>query len=133
MNFFVMPEGATFGAGQGAVSVGDQHCQTVGYAAGVGSDRVWKVYLDGKGEEGEAAEIARNRIGTGPWYNYYGELIAENLAQLHSDANNLNIDTAVTVDGEYLEPSVLRIPPGSRLRGADFTRAGPYFCFAIPE
>lgn len=130
MNFFVMPEGPTWGADQPAVEVSDTHCETVAYAAGFGH-LTWRAYLTGTEADGEADEIARDRIGTGPWYTYYGELIAEDLAQLHSDDNNLKYETVSTVDGEYA-PDGFEIPSGSQLDGTDFTREGPYFCFGVP-
>ena len=36
-----------------------------------------------------AAENARDRIGSGPWYNAKGEKIADDVASLHGDANGL--------------------------------------------
>ena len=68
----------------------------------------------------------------GPWFNYYGVSIAENLAQLHSDDNNLWSESALRVLGEYPPDGALEIPMGSRLDGSLFTRAGPFFCFGVP-
>ena len=34
---------------------------------------------------GEAAVNARDRIGEGPWYNYAGDIIAQNVDDLHED------------------------------------------------
>lgn len=124
MNFFLAPTGPTFGANQPALVVADQHCATLAYPAGFGH-LTWRAYLT------EGSQQARARIGTGPWYNYYGVLIAENLAQLHSDDNNLWAESAVTVAGEY-GPTGFTIPKGSQLDGSDFTRAGPFFCFGVP-
>ena len=123
MNFFLAATGPTFGANQPALVVADQHCSTLAYAAGFGH-LTWRAYLS------DGSQQARNRIGTGPWYNYYGVLIAQNLAQLHSDDNNLWAESAVTVAGEY-GPAGLTIPPGSQLDGSDFTRAGPFLCFGV--
>lgn len=123
MNFFLAPTGPTFGANQPALVVADQHCATLAYPAGFGH-LTWRAYLT------DGSQQARTRIGPGPWYNYYGVLIAENLAQLHSDQNNLWAESAVTVTGEY-GPTELTIPPGSQLDGGDFTRAGPFFCFGV--
>ncbi len=123
MNFFLAATGPTFGANQPALVVADQHCATLAYPAGFGH-LTWRAYLT------EGSQQARSRIGTGPWYNYYGVLIAENLAQLHSDANNLWGESAVTVTGDY-GPTGFTIPKGSELDGNDFTRAGPFFCFGV--
>ena len=55
----------------------------------------------------------------------------ENVAQLHSDDNNLNAESAVTVEGDYA-PDGFVIPKGSEMDGSDFTRRGPFFCFGVP-
>jgi hypothetical protein len=124
MNFFVASQNAAFGADQPAVVVADQVCATLGYGAGIGN-LTWKAYLS------DSRERARDRIGPGPWYNYYGVLIAESLDQLHSDENNLWEESAVTEAGDYA-PEGLVIPKGSELDGSLYTRAGPFFCFGLP-
>lgn len=123
MNFFLAPTGPTFGANQAALLVADQHCATLAYPLGFGN-LTWRAYLT------EGSVQARSRIGSGPWYNFYGVLIAENLAQLHSDDNNLWAESAITHTGEY-GPSTFVIPSGSQLDGGDFTRRGPFFCFGV--
>ena len=70
--------------------------------------------------------------GEGPWYNYYGVMIAEDVAQLHSDDNNLGLQNAVTVRGQTAPEGVLEIPLGSQLDGGDFSRDGPLLCFGVP-
>lgn len=129
MNFFLAPRGPSWGAGQPALRVSDQHCTDLAYPQGFGHLN-WRVYLDGAPQDGEAGQVARNRIGTGPWYNYYGVLIAENVAQLHSDDNNLSSESAVTATGEA-GPAGLVIPRGSQLDGRDFSRTGPFPCFGV--
>ena len=124
MNFFLAPTGPTFGANQAAQLVGDTHCTTLAYPLGFGH-LTWRAYFS------EGSQSARSRIGSGPWYNYYGVPIAENLAQLHSDDNNLWSESAVSMTGEA-PPVGFTIPPGSQLDGGDFSRAGPFFCFGVP-
>ena len=34
--------------------------------------------------------MRRRRIGNGPWYNFKGELIAQNVADLHSANNKIS-------------------------------------------
>ncbi|HEY3044500.1 MAG TPA: hypothetical protein VGJ39_10765, partial [Vicinamibacterales bacterium] len=68
---------------------------------------------------------ARDRIGTGPWYNAGGELIATNIEQLHSAANKINKETAVTqrfdpVNGVGDRPNMHDILTGSRPDGTAF-------------
>jgi hypothetical protein len=124
MNFFLAPTGPTFGANQPALVVADQHCATLAYPLGFGH-LTWRAYLT------EGSTQARSRIGSGPWYNFYGDLIAENVAQLHSDQNHLSRETVSTHTGDYA-PEGFVIPPGSQLDGGDFTRRGPFFCFGVP-
>lgn len=132
MTFFVIPAGPTWGANQPAILISDEHCHQTAYAVGLG-DRTWRAYLNGSAADGEGSQVARARIGSGPWHNYYGVMIAEDLDQLHSDASYLNQDTAITITGEAVSPDVLRVPTGSSLDGSDFSREGPYFCFGILE
>ena len=127
MNFFLVIEGPTWGPTQPDVSISDSHCYDQGFG-----HLTWHVYLTGSAEDGEEGEVARARIGTGPWYNYYGVMIAEDVAQLHSDANNLWLESAVTVRGET-PPEEVQIPVGSQLDGGDFSRDGPFLCFGVPQ
>jgi hypothetical protein len=130
MSFFVAPEGPSWGADQPALSVADQHCADLAYAQGYGH-LTWHAYLNGSDAEGEGDQIARDRIGSGPWYNFYGVLIAENVEQLHTDDNNLWEESAVTVTGEYPPEGELTIVWGSELDGGLYDRSGPYFCFGF--
>lgn len=132
MNFFLALKGPTWGADRPALEVSDAQCRDLAYVQGYGH-LTWHAYLDGSAAEGEGDEIARDRIGTGPWYNYYGVLIAENLEQLHSDDNNLWSESAVTVTGETAPEGTLEIPWGSELDGGDFSREGPFLCFGLPS
>ena len=129
MNFFLVPAGPSYGGNQPALRVSDDYCGTLAYPQGFGHLQ-WKAYLDGTAADGEAGQVARTRIGPGPFYNFYGVLIAETVAQLHSDDNNLWSESAVTVTGEA-GPANFTIPPGSQLDGTDFTRRGPFFCFGV--
>jgi len=131
MNFFVALEGPTWGANQPPVGVSDAQCTDLAYAPGFGH-LTWRAYITGTAAEGEEDQVAGGRIGAGPWYNYHGDLIAENLDQLHSDANRLSLESALTVEGRPAPEGALAIPPGSQLDGTDFTRQGPFLCFGLP-
>lgn len=131
MNFFVALEGPTWGANRPPVGVSDAQCTDLAYPQGFGHLN-WRAYLTGTAADGEEDQIARERIGEGPWYNYDGVVIAADVGQLHSDANNLTLETAVTVMGEPAPDGALEIPPGSQLDGTAFTREGPFFCFGVP-
>ncbi len=131
MNFFVAAEGPTWGANSPPVAVSDAQCTDLAYPEGFGY-LTWRAYLTGTAADGEADQVARARIGEGPWFNYHAVEIAPDLDQLHSDANNLGSESAVTIRGQQLPAGVLEIPAGSQLNGTDYTREGPFVCFGIP-
>ena len=69
----------------GGLTGADATCQRLAAAAGHG-DRTWRAYLSVERDpaNGNQPTHARDRIGTGPWYNVNLELIANNLTELHS-------------------------------------------------
>ena len=92
--FFVTSSGS--GSGDlGGLAGADQRCQQLAKATGAGN-RTWRAYLS---TTGASAVNARDRIGMGPWYNVKGVLIAQNLAELHTDKANINNDTALDEQG----------------------------------
>jgi hypothetical protein len=128
MNFFLSP-GGPGGDQFGAVIMSDSYCHDLGYEAGFG-DYQWKAYLDGTAEDGEEGEVAVERIGSGPWYNSAGEMIAENLDELHSPDGNFHRGTALTLHGEAA-PEDFPLALGAELNGAAYSRAGPLLCFGV--
>jgi len=92
MSFFVTssnPKGGNLGGLAGA----DQVCQSLAQAAGAGR-RTWHAYLS------TSTVDAKSRIGNGPWYNFKGELIAQNLADLHTASKNkISATSALTEKG----------------------------------
>lgn len=112
MSFFVTSEGIGDGAKLGGVDGADAHCRKLAAAAGAGN-RTWVAYLS---TQGENAVNARDRIGTGPWRNAEGELIAEDLDSLHRDDVNINHLTALDETGEkvpyvHVDDEGVAIPP----------------------
>jgi hypothetical protein len=102
MGFFVTSEGTGDGGNLGGLRGADRHCQALAEAAGAG-DRTWHAYLS---LTSPAAPInARDRIGTGPWYNAEGVLIAHDVDDLHSDSNNVTKETAVDENGDVVNGS----------------------------
>jgi hypothetical protein len=97
-SFFVTSVGSGNGANLGGLAGADMHCQTLAAAAGAGN-RTWRAYLSAAAANGQPAVNARDRIGSGPWYNAKGEMIAKDVSALHSDANNLKKQTALTEKG----------------------------------
>ncbi len=85
MGFFITSVGMGDGANLGGLEGADAHCTKLAAAAG-STGRTWRAYLSTQ-EEGKRGVSARLRIGTGPWYNAKGELIAVDLDQLHINPN----------------------------------------------
>ena len=98
MTFFVTSAGPGNGANLGGLAGADKHCQTLAAAAGAGN-RTWRAYLSAAAAAGQPAVNAKDRIGKGPWMNVKGVVVAKSVADLHSDMNNLNKETALTEKG----------------------------------
>jgi hypothetical protein len=105
MSFFVTS--APPGTGSlGGLAGADQICQNLAAAAGAGG-KTWHAYLSTEARNGQPAVNARGRIGTGPWYNAKGQLIANNVADLHGDnqrdRSTLKQSTALTEKGDMVQ------------------------------
>ena len=80
--------------------------------------KTWRAYLS-------TSEVdAKDRIGSGPWYNAKGEKIADDVASLHSDANTISKQTALdekgnVVNGRGDEPNRHDILTGTMPDGTD--------------
>jgi len=108
MSFFVTSVGSGKGADLGGLAGADKHCQSLAQAAGAGG-KTWRAYLSTQARPGQPAVNARDRIGTGPWYNFDGVMIARDLAHLHGDTielarmgNNLTKRTGLTEKGQIV-------------------------------
>jgi hypothetical protein len=112
----VTSTGSTDGGNLGGLSGADAKCVALATAVGAGS-KPWHAYLSVSGagsDAGDAADgadgglavNARDRIGTGPWYNVRGALIAMNLTQLHEELdagmNGINAATGLDENGEQV-------------------------------
>ena len=102
MSFFITSAGMGDGANLGGLAGADKHCQGLAQAAGVGN-RTWRAYLSQTQAGDVPAVNARDRIGTGPWFNAKGQLVAANIADLHGDVerdrNNIRKPTALNEKG----------------------------------
>ncbi len=96
MTFFITSEGPGNGGDLGGIEGADAHCQALAEAAGAGG-KTWVAYLGTELEGGRGVD-ARSRIGDGPWHNAAGELIAEDIDQLHLGPNIVR-STALDEDG----------------------------------
>ena len=99
MGFFVTSVGMGDGANLGGIEGADAHCTKLAEAAG-SKGRTWRAYLSTQ-EDGKRGLSARNRIGSGPWYNAKGELIAVDLDQLHI-LPNIYLRTALDESGNRI-------------------------------
>jgi len=123
MSFFVTSQGVGQGANLGGLAGADAHCQKLAEAAGVTTAKTWRAYLS-------TNEVnAKDRIGSGPWYNAKGEKIAADVASLHSDSNGVNKTSALdekgnVVNGRGDEPNRHDILTGSMPDGT----ASPQTC-----
>jgi hypothetical protein len=126
MTFFVTSAGPGKGGDLGGLEGADRHCQSVAKAAGAG-DRTWRAYLSTQAPATNDPKFvnARDRIGTGPWQNAKGVVIAKNVDNLHSASNNLTKETALDergqlVNGRTEKPNKHDILTGSRPDGTAF-------------
>jgi hypothetical protein len=99
MSFFITSVGPGKGGDLGGLTGADGHCQQLAQAAGAGG-KTWHAYLSIQAAEGSDAVNARDRIGSGPWQNAKGIVVAKDVAELHSASNNLTKETALTEKGE---------------------------------
>lgn len=100
MTFFVTSGGKGDGANLGGLTGADQHCRMLAQSVDAGGRRVWRAYLSQSAAEGVQMVNARERIGRGPWQNAKGVVVAKSIEDLHSNANNLTKETALTEKGE---------------------------------
>jgi hypothetical protein len=122
-SFFVSSTGSGNGGDLGGLAGADKLCQSLAAKAGAG-ERTWRAYLSTTNPDVHA----RERIGTGPWYNAKGVLIAQNVEELHSEKANINNDTALDEQGRpinaHAAPNRHDILTGSTVEG----RAAPTNC-----
>ena len=79
LSFFVTSVGSgTRGGDLGGLAGADQTCQELAAAVGAG-DRTWRAYLS------TSSEDARDRIGTGPWYNARLQEVGPDVQALHEN------------------------------------------------
>jgi len=101
MTFFVTGAGPGKGADLGGLEGADRHCQTLAQRHGAGA-KTWHAYLSIQAADGKPAVNARDRIGKGPWQNFKGDVVAQNLDDLHSDNNKLGFNTSLSERGQII-------------------------------
>lgn len=139
MSFFVSSTGSGKGADLGGLAGADALCQKLAANAGAGA-KTWRAYLSvpptfGSGTTAAVPAVnARDRIGSGPWFNAKGELIARDLAHLHN-GNNISKATALDekanpIRGRGDTPNEHDILTGSRADGTAFAPQNDTTCGA---
>ncbi|MGB2816975.1 MAG: hypothetical protein WBA53_06855 [Burkholderiaceae bacterium] len=132
MSFFVTSSGLGKGGDLGGLQGADSHCQKLAQAAGAGN-RTWRAYLSTQGTSFTDPTVvnARDRIGSGPWFNAKGVQVAANIEELHSAKNNITKETALTEKGETVagsgdKPNRHDMLTGSRPDGTAFPPSKPF-------
>jgi hypothetical protein len=132
MSFFITSVGSGKGADLGGLAGADAHCQKLAAASGAAGAgaKTWRAYLSvapafaTQTAPAVPAINARDRIGTGPWFNAKGALIARNVEHLHN-GNNINKETALDEKGGVVKgrgdtPNEHDILTGTRADGTAF-------------
>ena len=101
MTFFVTGAGLGKGADLGGIEGADRYCQELAQRAGAGG-KTWRAYLSTQTADGKPAVNARDRVGAGPWQNFKGDVVAQNVDDLHSDNNKLSMQTSLTERGAII-------------------------------
>jgi len=96
MGVFITSVGLGDGGNLGGLSGADAHCQALAGDAGAGN-RSWAAYLS---TQGSGAVHARDRIGSGPWANSKGVVMATSVENLHFDNSNFNWQHSLDENGE---------------------------------
>jgi hypothetical protein len=133
LGFFITSVGKGDGANLGGLAGADAHCQSLAAAAGAGG-RTWRAYLSASAAAGQPAVNAKDRIGSGPWYNAKGVMVAQNVADLHNDdttklgKENSLTEKGAVVNGRGDTPNMHDILTGSNLDGTLATGTGDTTC-----
>jgi hypothetical protein len=125
MTFFITSVGAGDGGNLGGLAGADAHCQSLAAMVN-GGDLTWRAYLSTAAAGATPPVNARDRIGSGPWYNSRGALIAATVEDLHGDVerdrSQINQQTALNekgteVNGRTSTPNQHDILTGSDSHG----------------
>jgi len=94
MTFFVSENGNNDMGGQlGGLAGADGFCQSAVEAVGR-MGKTWHAYLSAFDDATYGRVDARDRIGSGPWTNYYGQSIGD-LAQIHMANDTVGLDQSL--------------------------------------
>lgn len=132
MSFFVTSNGIGNGGNLGGLAGADNQCQTLAQAAGAGA-KTWRAYLSTQAADGKPAINAKDRIGSGPWKNAKGTVVAKDVADLHSANNALNKQNSLSEKGEVINgrgdtPNRHDVLTGSQADGTAFSGTDDRTC-----
>jgi hypothetical protein len=132
MSFFITSRGSGDGANLGGLAGADAHCESLAAAVGTG-DKTWRAYLSVPAADGTPAVNARDRIGSGPWFNFAGLQVAASVDDLHSENNRLGkenslSETGMPINGRGDQPNMHDILTGSDADGRAVSGAGDSTC-----
>jgi hypothetical protein len=104
MTFFVTSQTSVTG-NLGGLAGADALCQRLADSVGQGN-RFWRAYLSVASDPSNSNQPtnAKDRIGTGPWHNAAGALVANNLAELHArtgDASLFVDERGIRINGQW--------------------------------
>jgi len=79
-------------ANLGGLRGADRICQELATAVGLGN-KTWRAYLSAERDpdNGNKPTDARSRIGTGPWTNARGAVVAKDLGELHARKGDVDV------------------------------------------
>ena len=131
MTFFVTSKGSGKGADLGGIAGADAHCAMLAQAAG-SQGKTWRAYLS---TQGAGAVNARDRIGNGPWYNAKGQVVAQNVNDLHANPGGgmpfkqlALTEKGAVVNGVGDSPNQHDMLTGSTAEGRAFTDNMDHTC-----
>jgi hypothetical protein len=148
MTFFVTSVGLGKGGDLGGLAGADAHCKALAAAVGAGG-HTWHAYLSTQARPGGPAVNARDRIGTGPWFNWsfaqlgqpQNAIISQDLSELHGDTlvqaqrgSNLFKQSARNEHGQVIHgigdppPTQHEILTGSKWDGRAYTDNADHTC-----
>jgi hypothetical protein len=99
-SFFVTSAGLNSGGNLGGLAGADRLCQKLAESVDAGY-KTWHAYLSTSIDGGPSVN-AGDRIGSGPWFNAKGALIAHGVADLHGSSSHLDKERALNEKGEVV-------------------------------
>lgn len=140
MTFFITSAGPGKGGNLGGLEGADAHCASLAKSAGSELTN-WKAYLSVNAKidrSGDRPKVipgvnAKDRIGSGPWNNAKGILIAHSVEELHGGGNAINKENGLDENGMMVnargdKPNRHDILTGSTPAGEYSTAGGDTTC-----